>query len=264
MARYFGTEAQQRLQAQAEASTDFIASTPGACQTGRTMGCDDIGKLGWDAIDGFLARDGVCGFRLIARDQVEAMRARLDERGFKFDSWDVYLADRATALAAIEPILERGLPDDLVDMATPTDADGEDVEQMQALMAACGVVPFSGAMLVGTVGKATTVGVGAGADSVAGVAHSYMPHNAHSPFRHHAWGGLVAVDPSQRGKGVGNYVNARMIADAFRLLGATHIYELVSGSNEPSKRMVQACGLRPEPLLVCGVASLKDSARLTR
>ncbi|SJM30033.1 hypothetical protein BQ8482_120088 [Mesorhizobium delmotii] len=38
MSGYFGTEVQQRLQAQAEASFDFINATPGACQTGRTMG----------------------------------------------------------------------------------------------------------------------------------------------------------------------------------------------------------------------------------
>ena len=45
MPGYFGTEMQQRLQAQAEASVDFIDATPGACQTGRTMGCDDPDQL---------------------------------------------------------------------------------------------------------------------------------------------------------------------------------------------------------------------------
>jgi len=43
MAGYFGTSTQQRLQAQAEANVDFIKATPGACQTGRMMGCDDPG-----------------------------------------------------------------------------------------------------------------------------------------------------------------------------------------------------------------------------
>lgn len=41
MSGYFGTMMQQRLQAQAEASIDFVNATPGACQTGRSMGCDD-------------------------------------------------------------------------------------------------------------------------------------------------------------------------------------------------------------------------------
>ena len=49
MSGYFGTEMQQRLQAQAETSVDFINATAGVCQTGRTMGCDDLDRLGWIA-----------------------------------------------------------------------------------------------------------------------------------------------------------------------------------------------------------------------
>ena len=63
MSGYFGTETQQRLQALAEASVGFINTTPGACQAGRFMGCDDADRLGWNQIDAFLQRDSVCGFR---------------------------------------------------------------------------------------------------------------------------------------------------------------------------------------------------------
>lgn len=65
MAGYFGTEMQQRMQALAEASAEFIGATPGACQTGRTMGCDDPDRLGWERIMQFLERDNIFGFRLI-------------------------------------------------------------------------------------------------------------------------------------------------------------------------------------------------------
>ena len=71
MAGYFGTEVQQRLQALAEASVDFIDATAGACQTGRTMGCDDPDKLGWERIEEFLDRDGLCGFRLIPSSKID-------------------------------------------------------------------------------------------------------------------------------------------------------------------------------------------------
>ena len=74
----------------------------------------------------------------------------------------------------------------------------------------------------------------------------------------------MAVADAQRGRGLGNYVNARMIARVFEDLGATHVYELVSAANVPSRRMVASCGLHPEPSLVCGVATANDSARFTR
>jgi hypothetical protein len=46
MAGYFGTEMQQRLQAQAEASVAFVNATPGACQAGHFMASDDPDRLG--------------------------------------------------------------------------------------------------------------------------------------------------------------------------------------------------------------------------
>jgi hypothetical protein len=264
MPGYFGTEMQQRLQAQAEASVDFIKTTAGACQAGRTMGCDDPDRLGWEKIEAFLHRDGVCGFRLIPADRAEELRSQLTERNFRFDTWDVFLAERATALPAAEAIVSQGLPDGLNDLDRPTDPEGEYTARIQALMGAAGVVPFSGSLLVGELGPATTVAVGDADGAVVAAAHGYLPHNAHSAHHGYAWGGLVAVADSQRGKGLGNYINARMIVSVFRELDATHVYELVSASNMPSRRMVASCGLTHEPRLVCGVAMPNHSARLTR
>lgn len=264
MSGYFGTQVQRHLQAQAEANTEYISITPGACQAGRTMGCDDPDRLGWERISAFLDRDGVCGFRMIAATKANELRSRLTERGCRFDTWDVFLADRATALAASEAILARGLPDGLVDVARPTDPQGEDTGRIQALMSAAGVVPFSGSLLTGAFGPATTLAVGDLKRNVVAAAHGYLPHNAHSDYHRHAWGGLVAVAEAQRGRGLGNHINARMIVSVFRDLDATHVYELVSATNIPSRKMVESCGLRHEPNLVCGVATPNDSTRLTR
>lgn len=264
MSGYFGTPLQQRLQAQAETSAAFIQATAGACQTGRTMGCDDPDRFGWERIDEFLARDGVCGFRLIAAEKVEELRSRLLERRCRLDTWDVFLADRASALAACEAILARRLPDGLAERDTPSGPEDGYTVRIQALMGAAGVVPFSGSLLVGAYGPSTTVAVGDADGAVVAAAHGYLPHNEHSPYHRYAWGGLVAVAESQRGKGLGNHINARMIASVFRDLGATHVYELVSASNLPSRRMVAACGLRPAPGLVCGIATADASAPFTR
>lgn len=264
MPGYFGTTTQQRLQAQAEASVDFIHATPGACQAGRTMGCDDPDQLGWERIEEFLARDGVCGFRLIRAVEADKLKSHLLSRSFRFDAWDVFLADRTSALVAAQAIVSRGLPDGLTELEPPTEPEGEYTTRIQTLMASAGVVPFSGSMLVGALGPATTVALGDGNGAVVAAAHGYLPHNAHSAYHRHAWGGLVAVTESQRGKGLGNYVNARMIVSVFRDLDATHVYELVSALNAPSRRMVESCGLRHAPDLVCGVAMPSESARFTR
>jgi hypothetical protein len=55
-----------------------------------------------------------------------------------------------------------------------------------------------------------------------------------------------------------------MVVRVLRDLQATHIYELVSATNAPSRRMVEACGLRLEPDLVCGIAMPNEGSRFTR
>jgi RimJ/RimL family protein N-acetyltransferase len=264
MSGYFGTEAQQRLQAQAERSADFVRATPGACQTGRTMGCDDPDRFGWDRIDACLKQDGVFGFRLLPAGKAEEVRARLDARGVRFDTWDVYLADAVQALGPSERILAAGPPAGAVDLDAPTEPEGEAMRRIQALMGAAGVVPFSGSMLAGGFGPVVTAAVGDGTGAVIAAAHGYLPHNGHSPLARHAWGGLVAVAEAWRGRGLGAYVNARMVVGVFRDLGASHVYELVSASNLASRRMVESCGLRRAPGLVCGVATAGEGARFTR
>src|SRR5262245_36574045 len=119
MSGYFGTETQRRLQAQAEASVDFIQATPGACQGGRVMGCDDPDRLGWERIEQALERDGFFGFRMIPSEKVEQLRARLSRSNCRFDTWEVFLADRASALPASEAIVRRGRPDGLSDLEMP-------------------------------------------------------------------------------------------------------------------------------------------------
>lgn len=264
MPGYFGSQAQQDLQRQAEANADFISKTPGLCQTGRTMGCDDPGRFGWERITAALHRDGVFGFRLLSIEDADQVRSRLVGTDYRFDTWDVFIAERGAALAASDEILARGLPDELVELDRPTDPESEYTRNIQALMSEAGIVPFSGSLLAGTLGPAMTTTIADRDGRLVAAAHCYLPHNAHSPYHRHAWGGLVAVSQSWRGRGLGRFVNARMIRSAFGDLKATHIYELVSATNIVSRKMVEACGLRHEPNLLCGIVTANEGARFTR
>jgi len=264
MSGYFGTESQQHLQVRAENYVDLINTTAGACQNGRMIGCDDVERFGWERIDTILAQDGVIGFRLLSLDEADRITPLLAARGFRLDRWDIFQADRQSALSAACEIISRGLPDGLAELDSPAQPDDDYTVQIQSLMAQAGVVPFSGSLLIGALGPATTVAVGDRNGAVVAAAHGYMPHNSFSPYHAHAWGGLVAVAESQRGKGLGNYINARMIVSVFESLGASHIYELVSATNQPSRKMVSSCGLVHRQDLVCGMATLVDSARFTR
>lgn len=264
MAGYFGTDQQKALQARAEASVPEMSTKPGLCQNGRMVGCDDLDALGWPAIDEILDRDGFMGFRLIAAAREAEVRDRLSRRGFRLDTWNLFIGAEREVLSSCQAITSCPLPLDLSLLPMPHEPDGTYTRNVQALIASTGIMPFSGSLLAGLLGPARTVVVGTEEGAIAATAHGYLPHNRMSRFRDYAWGGLVAVADVYRGSGLGRYINALLALTVIRELGASHFYEMISAENLASRRMAEACGLRHDPSFLCGSATRSDLGRFTR
>jgi hypothetical protein len=255
MAGYFGTEIQIRLQRRSDERAEWTRATPGACHIARMLGADDLDRLGWQAVFDILEEDGAFGFRLIAEDRAAELAETLTGRGYRVDFWDVFMADRSEALPAVRGILARSLPHDLTPVGMDVPADAPIVRRVQEFVAANGISPFSASMLVSEIVPATTIALADSDGAIVAAAHAYLPHNSFSRFHDAAWGGLVAVAESQRGKKLGSYVNAMMVRAAFDRLDAGLIYELASATNLPSRRMIESCGLKLDPSLKCGNAT---------
>jgi hypothetical protein len=264
MSGYFGTDAQQELQARVVQAAAWIEMTPGACISGRFMGCDDFERLGWEVIDPLLDRDNVFGFRMVPAEKVAALSERVSQRGFRLDLWNVFVADRTAGLAASRRILAAGLSAGFTVGAFPREGDGEPIVGIQRFMAENGIVPFPGVMLTGGFCRSTGVTLSDADGSLVATAFGYLPHNAFSPYRSHAFGGLAAVSERYRGRGLGALINALMVVRVFEDLHAGWIYEMIGETNLPSRRMVETCGLTLDPSVKAGVATRADQPRFTR
>lgn len=264
MSGYAGSEAQIELMRRSDDHAEWTRTTRGACNVGRMLGCDDIEQIGWPTILDALQRGGSFGFRLLSLDAATAAAAELQRHGYRLDMWDVFVAGRSEAASQVDAIFDSGLPPGMSWLDIGADPDGAAMRSVQAFMLANGVVPFSGSMLLGRYGPARTLAIADADGTVVASACTYLPHNATSVHARKAWGGLVAVDPSQRGRKLGVLINAAMVKAAFEELAAEGIYELVSSSNMPSRRMVEACGLRHDPAVVSGVATTADGTRYTK
>ncbi len=264
VAGYFGSDQQQALQLKSEQTHAWAMSTPGAVNSGRLMGTDDPDLLGWDRIFSSLEQDGVFAFRLMPADRAGSIRERLAEKGYRIDTWDVFLADRIGAEAAVSHVLGGPLPNGFRMILDPPGADSSDMADLQAFVASNGVAPFSGSMLAGEFGPTVLIRIVDQAGNLAAAAHGYLPHNRHSRHHRSAWGGMVAVSPDHRGSGLGRYANALMVRECFASLGAETVHEFVSTTNVPSRRMVEASGLRHDPGLLGGIAVPAAGERFTR
>lgn len=264
MSGYFGSERQRALQARSLDLKQWAAATPGIYNAGRFLGCDDPDRVPWPMLAGMLERDGLLGLRMISREQAGRLFPRLESAGCRIDSWDILVGDPETARAAASEITGAGLPAGMG--VAPPLRDGGDpaTRRIQQFLADNGLAPFPGSLLTKQPPHAKTVVLEDVAGRIAATGHAYFPHNAESPFHRHAWIGLIAVAPQCRGQGVGRLINAMLVLAAFRDLGASAVYAMVAPANTASRRMVEACGLRAVPQLVCGVAMAGGAARFTR
>ena len=256
---YFGTPSQQRLQARVADMAGWIDSTPGACNSGRAFGCDDLDALGWNAMNEIVARDGALTFRLIPGDRRTQLSDWAAQNNFRVDFWDVFVAERGTVLAASDIVLSQELPGALRLGPVPREAEGAYIEAIHNLMISNGVAPYAGSFLAGHQQPAETAVVLDQSDAPIAVAFGHKPHNKHSAFGDYAYGGAVAVSPDHRARGLGKRVNALIAKRVLSNLGGTHFYEFVGADNEVSRRMVESCGLSHNPQLFGAIAVDGDS-----
>ncbi|HUG62969.1 MAG TPA: GNAT family protein [Methylomirabilota bacterium] len=263
MSGYFGTQAQQRVQARVAGLVEWIATTPGAASHGRCLACDDTEALGWDTIGEIVDRDGVMAFPMFPADRMEDLIAFMTARGCRADFWDAFIGPRDAVLAASDAILEAAMPGGIREEDAPRDPEAGLIRQVQALMASNGVSPYPGSMLAGLMEPAVLVILVDGNGEPVAVAFGHRPHNAHSRFHQYGYSGAVAVAPDHRGRGLGRRANAMVTQRVIRDLGCTHIQEYVSPDNLPSRKMTLACGLRPDPAFR-GAIAVAGESKFTR
>ncbi|OCP19682.1 MULTISPECIES: GNAT family N-acetyltransferase [unclassified Ensifer] len=259
---YYGTEKQQRLQRQCDEAQSMIAATPGLVQAGRFFSVDDIDRIDWAFVEDRLASDGVFGFRMMPTTRIDEIREKLGS-SYRMDLWSVFSADRDTAIAACTSILETDLPDGLTRVDLTDHSEEEAIRLIQTCMAENGIAPFSGAMLIGQVVPAATLAFADADGHINATAHANMAFNSHSRHRGTAWVGLITVAALARGRGLGRSINAMAIMAAVERLGANAVVEFVHADNTVSRRMIESCGLRVDPTLVCGLAVPTVDARFT-
>jgi hypothetical protein len=264
MSGYFGTDLQKELQRRTFENRQKIAVTPGLYNAGRFIGTDDPDKLGWAALRTLLKEQhGVLGFRLITREQAAVYFPLAEAEGCRVDQWDVFMGDAAIVRPKVEVILDAGLPDGVVLAGALTSPWGDETVCVQRFAADNGVAPLPGSLLVGGSSQATVVLTDLDRTPAA-VANTYFAHNSHSPHFRNAWVGMVAVEATLRGRGLGRYASAMAIHKAITEMGATRVHELVGAGNESSRRMALACGLSPHSELLVGVAVPGEVSRFSR
>lgn len=259
---YFGDEALRQLQRVQDAAVEEHKELPGAVIHARTFSSDDLGQLGLDRLHREMARNGRITLRGARAAEREAAAEALQEFGAAQHHWDLFLGDAAALEEACRPHVKRSLPKGLR-LLSVEELDDAALHRAQVFMDRQGVSPFSKDALAGRLFPAKLLVLCDREEEVVGTAFAAMTHNSYSPFKGFAWVGLIAIHPDLRGQAMGKYMDALGNLAAIEDLGAQATMEFVAQDNLPSRRMLEACGLRQDPER--GVTMFSRSAvRLTR
>ncbi|MDW4500550.1 GNAT family N-acetyltransferase [Sulfitobacter sp. D35] len=239
---YFGAPKIRALQRKRDAEVAELNDLPGAVIHGRVFASDDPAKLGWHRLRQAMADEGLVSLRGIDDTTIENALRELAEFHPVVHHWDLFMADAQTIREVCGQIIERGLPDGVVQLPdvemTPTKA-----QEVQEFLTEQGISPFSTDALLGKLFPARLVAFENAKGKIVSAGFAAMTHNRHSPYYRSAWVGLIGVDSSMRGLGLGTYVDATANLAAVERLGASSTMEFVARDNVPSRAMLATCGL---------------------
>jgi RimJ/RimL family protein N-acetyltransferase len=133
-------------------------------------------------------------------------------------------------------------------------------------MQRCGVAPLPGYVMRGQEIPTVAEMIIAPEDEVVATGVSLFRHNPEGPYGKAAHVGFLATEPSQRGKGFGRLLLARIIVASYQEYGAEMVHTGVRPDNVPSQHVCRNCGLEDSGTYFLGVTypPILKQADLTR
>ncbi|MBB94632.1 MAG: isopropylmalate isomerase [Rhodobacteraceae bacterium] len=242
---YYGEPKIQALQRARDEQVAELVDMPGAVVHARTFSSDNPAALGWDYLRRIMSDEGIVTLRGADATTIETAKTELSSFDPKLHFWDLFMASAQTIRDVCRDIVGTALPEGLTRVGdeelTPQKA-----RDIQVFLADQGVSPFSTDALLGTFFPARLITLQSADGKIVAAGFAAMTHNRHSPFYNTAWVGLIAVDPSLRGLGLGKYMDALCNLIAVDELGALSTMEFVAQDNAPSRAMLESCGLKQE------------------
>lgn len=235
-----------------------IADNPALANGGRILNVLDIDAIGWEAIRGFVERDGILG--LTAVPETETPEQIIDEigPGVQTQIWRVFFGDPGVVMPRVLALLDA--------YSLPEGWRIESVEQLDDIALAAmfelnlstGVRPTPAYFLRGEVFPSMTTLLWDPNGKLAGCGNATMRYHSRSRFADGLFAGAISVDPNHRGMGFGTLVNAALLRDSHNAFGWKSVLEQARDTNLASCRMLERCGLRRDPDLVTIGVALSD------
>lgn len=242
--RFFGSQAQQRMQGIAYALSPLLQDDPAYGIEGRMWGIDapDLSEV--DKVAALASLQGASVNHYVPKSREAAFAKEYAQRGFANDRWDQFMGYRDCLDICADYIAHFTPPDQYklhhIGPETPTHI----LTALESTAAACGVLPPMTPVLFGQMRKAAYVCLEAPDGGVAACAGACLRNHPDSRFGNAAWWGMLATRDQDRGQSLSLYLGALAALHMNKTFGVEEFYTGVRSDNAVSRHVCQKLGVR--------------------
>ena len=250
MAEFYGTDIQIAIQRRMRERHDWIERTPDIANGGRVLNFVEPEKTGWDRIRELFAEDHVISFTAQPlATTMPYLKATFGDN-CQYPYWNVFIGNVQRVLEACNAVVadvSTPVGWQLQSLETPTD---DQISEVQKLNLATGIAPYPAFYTRGEAVPCLTTCLWNEQGNMVATASANFRYHANSRFSGHIFEGSVSVAEECRGMGLGKLLNASVLIDSHKLYSWVGAVAQARPDNEPSRRMIEACGLEMSPDLV--------------
>ena len=241
--RFFGSEAQQRMQRSAHMLSPLLEDDPAYGTEGRMWGIDGPELSQVDKVASLASLQGATVNHYVLKSREAEFATDYAQRGFSNDRWDQFMGRRAFLEICSDYVSEVTLPTHYqlhqIGPETPTRI----LTALEVTAKAGGVLPPMTPVLFGQMRKAVYFCLEAPDGGVAACAGSCLRNHPESAFGHAAWWGMLATRDQDRGQSLSLYLGALAALHMNEIFKVEEFYTGVRSDNAVSRHVCQKLGV---------------------
>ncbi len=256
MAEYFGDEHVVALQKAIRARAEDFSKQPLLSNGGRIINILDPDAYGWENVRLDAEYYGFIGLTMVDRVKTLTRLAQVFGAEMEFPYWEAFTGTPENVVLACEKIVDGITFPDGWALTSLTHPDEQTIDESQHLNQATGVAPTPAYYMRGDYVPSMLTCLWDQDGKLTACASATMRYHPNGPLSGWLFAGAVSVSPEHRRKGLGAYVNAKLLCDSHNAFNWNHILEQAKADNAASVGMITRCGLHQIPDLVTIVVNL--------
>lgn len=263
MSEYLGDAQSMALQKAIHARVEEFAANPLLANAGRWVNVLDPDAYGWDNIRRDVERDGFLALTMVERDKALTRLGEEYGEDITFPYWDAFTGRTDQVLPACAKVMAGTTLPEGWTVTNQTHPDDTTIHASQELNLANRVSAPPAYYLRGEAVPSMLSCVWDGDGVMAACASSNMRFHPQGPLGGWLFAGAVSVNPAQRRRGLGSFINASLLKASHDAFGWIMAVEMAKADNAASVGMIQRCGLCLDPDRV-SIAVNPGGAHITR